>query len=203
MIIKNLDEFINTPIKGVIHIGAHRGEEKSWYNDKNIKNVIWVEANPNYEYSIKQNVGEDLVIISAVGEEKKTVTFNIANNGQSSSVLEFGTHKKHHPEVSYVGKMEVQMDRMDNIIKEHNIDINDFNFINIDIQGYELQAFIGFGDLLKNFDYIYSEVNTGNVYDKCATVYDLDKYLANYNFIRVKEHITPFEWGDALYIKKD
>jgi FkbM family methyltransferase len=203
MIIKELSEYLTKDIRGVFHIGAHHAEEKNWYQQNNIKNVVWFEANPQYESIIKSKVGGDPVIISALGNENKMVNFNLANNGQSSSVLNFGTHSKHHPEVRYVNQFQVKMSRMVDLVKQYNLSIDDYNFINIGIQGYELEAFKGFENLLEKFDYIYTEVNTGNVYEGCATLDELDSYLSNFNFVRVTQHITPFEWGDALYVKNN
>ena len=37
----------NPNIKGILHLGAHLLEEKSDYDRFNIKDVIWVEGNPN------------------------------------------------------------------------------------------------------------------------------------------------------------
>lgn len=203
MIIQDLTQHIKNPIKGVFHIGAHHAQEKTWYNQNGINKVVWFEANPSYEGIIKQKVGTDLVIISAVGNYKGKVQFNIANNGQSSSILEFGTHKHHHPQVYYTNKIEVDINRISDLVIEHNINISDFNFINMDIQGYELEALKSFDNLLEGFDYVYTEVNTGNVYDGCATMNELDEYLSKFGFVRVVQDITPFEWGDALYVKNN
>jgi len=202
MLIQDLNEFIVKQIKGVFHIGAHIGEEKSWYNAHNVNNVVWFEANPNYENIIKNNVGNDLVIISAIGNETKKVNFNISNNGQSSSVLELGVHKNHHPDVNYIDNIEINMDTIYNLVNKFKLNIESFNFINIDIQGYELEALKGFGNLLHHFDYIYSEVNTADVYVNCSKIEDLDDYLKKFGFNRVAQHITNWEWGDAFYVKK-
>ena len=35
------------PLNGVIHVGAHRGEEVSYYEGLGAKKIIWVEPNPD------------------------------------------------------------------------------------------------------------------------------------------------------------
>jgi FkbM family methyltransferase len=202
MLITNLKSFFTTKIKGAVHIGAHHAEEKQWYTENNIEDVIWIDANPNYYQIIKEKVGEDLVIISGVGSENKKVKFNISNNGQSSSVLEFGTHSGSHPDVVYIDSMEIDVRTMEEIYKENNINPGNFNFLNMDIQGYELEALKGFGNLLENFNYIYTEVNTNEVYKGCPLLSDIDEYLSNFGFERVVTEITGWNWGDALYLKK-
>ena len=74
--------------------------------------------------------------------------------------------------------------------------------INIDVQGYELEVFKGGSDFLNHIDYIISEVNREELYKGCAMINEVDEYLSNYNFKRVKTCWDGGTWGDALYIKK-
>ena len=90
---------------------------------------------------------------------------------------------------------------MNTLLSENNINVNDYDFLNIDIQGAELLALKGFGDLLNNIKYIYTEINTNTLYKDCALVSEIDEYLFKYGFKRVETLMTEFEWGDALYIK--
>ena len=203
MLIENFKTHLTKTIRGCIHIGAHHGEEKKLYTENGINDIIWIEANPEYEQIIKEKTNnEDLVIIRGVGNKKRTVSFNISNNGQSSSILELGLHKIMHPDVYYVNSIEINEDRMVNIINEYKININNYNFLNLDIQGYELEAIKGFDDLILKFDYIYTEVNSSDLYKDCALITDIDDYLQNYGFVRVETLMTPYQWGDALYVKK-
>ncbi len=89
---------------------------------------------------------------------------------------------------------------MKNIIPDYNIP---FNFLNLDIQGAELKAMKGMGDYLKNFDYVYTEINDDHLYINCALVSDLDDFLLQYGLVRVETCWTDCKWGDAFYIKKD
>ena len=43
--LKSIIQNYNLKIKGVIHIGAHKGEKISKYLKNNIKNIILIEAN--------------------------------------------------------------------------------------------------------------------------------------------------------------
>ena len=204
--ILNYKEIINNSnvkVKGVIHIGAFYGQEKNTYNNLNIENVIWIDANPNYENIIRDNVGDDTIIITGIGNVNDILTFNVANNGQSSSFLEFGTHLEEHPGINFTEKINVPVKRMVDVINEYNISINDYNFLNIDIQGYELEAFKGFDNQLYNFDFIYCEVNVKELYLGCPLIEDIDNYLEKFNFKRVLTDITGHGWGDAFYIKNN
>ena len=58
------------------------------------------------------------------------------------------------------------------------------------------------GDYLNDIEYIYTEVNNDYVYINGALITDIDKYLSEFNFIRVETEFTPYNWGDAFYVKK-
>ena len=198
----NLQQHFNKPLKGAVHIGAHEGQEKKYYDHFGISPIIWIDANPQYENILKSQHPTDIVIISGVGSENKIEKFNIANNGQSSSFLNLGTHEQEHPYVNFINEIEIEIKTMTQLIEENNIEINNYNFLNVDVQGYELEVFKGFGDYLNNFDYIYCEVNEDYLYKECALISDIDLYLAKFNLERVETFMTQHKWGDALYVKK-
>ena len=55
---------------------------------------------------------------------------------------------------------------------------------------------------LKYVDYIYTEVNTEEVYKNCDKMEDLTNYLSNFGFKLVDACIyKQFGWGDGFYIK--
>ena len=78
-----------------------------------------------------------------------------------------------------------------------------YNFVNIDIQGYELEALRGMIKQLEYVDYIYTEINTSDVYKNCANAADLDRFLGGFGFRRVATKETDQGWGDALYSRKN
>lgn len=202
MLITDLKKHFNTPLKGAIHIGAHHGQEKGWYESNGIDPIVWIEANPEYEIGLKSKCPNDIVIISGVGSESKIETFKIANNGESSSFLELGTHEKEHPHINFVKDIKVQIRTMSDIILDNKINIDKYNFLNVDVQGYELEVFKGFKDYLSKFDYVYCEVNEDYLYQGCALISEVDEYLSKFNLTRVETFMTIHKWGDALYIKK-
>jgi hypothetical protein len=55
-------------------------------------------------------------------------------------------------------------------------------------------------------DFIVSEVNIEELYEGCCLIDDLDSYLLNFDFKRVKTILWDngsVGWGDALYIKNN
>lgn len=208
MLIK-LDLLINQfklKISGILHIGAHECEELSIYNQNGIptSSIIWIEANPEIIKKTKTKYPDLTIIESIVSDtDDQIVTFNVSNNGQSSSILELGLHKKYHPSIHYVDKFEGKTKTVKSLYNQYNIPNNFANFLNIDIQGAELLALKGMGNLLEYFDYLYLEVNTDYVYINCALIDEIDKYLDNFGFKRVLTHMTKCKWGDAFYIKNN
>ncbi len=189
----------NMNIKGVIHIGAHHGQEHSLYKSNGIKNIVYFEPLSSNFNILKNNVGEDSILYNcALGNVEGDVEMFVetANKGQSSSVLEPELHKRQYPHIVFDNKEIVPMKRLDDIGLS-----NDYNFINIDVQGYELEVFKGGEKTLENIDYIITEVNRDEVYKNCAKIEELDKFLNTYGFERVETTWDGITWGDAFYKK--
>lgn len=190
-------------IKGVIHIGAYQAEELPAYLECDVPHIIWIEALPNLAEDLKRRFMEDStqrVINAAISDNTEEVSFMVTNNQASSSILEFGTHLKHHPRVWEEKRIDVTTQPMVDIIPVYNINMLEYNFLNIDIQGAELKALKGMGDYLDMIDYLYLEVNEEEVYKGCALLPELDEFLKD--FKRVETDITRYNWGDAFYIRK-
>ena len=195
-----LKQKYNMDIKGIIHIGGHHGQEFKTYEENNISNVVFFEPVPTTFKILEQNVGDKAIIHNvALGNENKKIEMFIetANQGQSSSILEPGIHTRQYPHITFDSKLEVDMVRLDDFLT----DSNKYNFINIDVQGYELEVMKGAIITLENIDYIMSEVNRDEVYINCSKVDELDKFLAEFNFVRVETTWDGMTWGDALYVK--
>lgn len=198
--------------KNVLHIGASTGQEAEAYARQRMKNVVWIEALPSVHKRLlehlksKDTPTNHIAFCACVSnEDGKTVTFNeSSNDGQSSSFLELGTHKKHHPNVRYVRQHQMTTTRVDTLLKGPYL--NEWlpmgSFLNIDLQGAELLALKGMGDLIHRFDYAYVEVNTEPLYEGCALIGDIDKFLAEFGLMRLETKMTNWQWGDAFYSKR-
>jgi FkbM family methyltransferase len=192
--------------RGVIHVGANTGEERNWYKEQGFKQVLWFEPNISIFRELQENIkGYENNVAFNIGihDTLKNAKLHISNNaGQSSSILELGTHKQHHPSVHYIEDQEIKLMRMDNFLFLSGRDIKDFNFLNVDVQGVELNVIKSFGNMLGGLDYIYAEVNEEEVYKGCALITEIDYYVAQYKFERVDTCMTKNKWGDAFYVKK-
>ena len=191
----------NLQVRGVIHIGAHFGNENYAYRNHKIQNKMFFEPLPHTFEVLKKNITDDSILINlALGNSNEKVKMYVEreNQGQSSSILKPKLHTFQYPNIKFKEMIEVDMVRLD----DFEFDRSKYNFINIDVQGYELEVFKGAKKTLESIDYVMSEVNRGELYENCAMVTDLDKYLGRYGFERVETTWDGGSWGDAFYIKK-
>jgi FkbM family methyltransferase len=187
-------------INKILHVGAHECEEMQSYRSYvNDHDIVWVEAIGNKADFCKRKYPDTTVVNAVVSDNVEEVKFNVSNNVQSSSILEFGLHEQYHPTVKYVNHFHATTVRLDTILDALNFRPN---FLNLDIQGVELRAMKGMGNYLEHVDYIYTEVNDADVYIGCDRITDIDVYLAGFDFHRVETRwCGDFKWGDAFYIK--
>jgi len=190
----------NIKFKGILHVGAHECEELNNYVSYISKDqILWVEAMEDKVKLCKDRFPGVKIEHAVISDKIEKVTFNISNNGQSSSILDFGLHSHFHPEVVFVNSIEMETKLLKDIICNHDID---YNFINLDIQGVELRALKSMEEYLHKVDYIYTEVNSDYVYKDCDLVTELDDYLNKFEFTRVETSwMGDCLWGDAFYIK--
>jgi FkbM family methyltransferase len=199
--LEKLKEKYDLNIKGVLHIGAHFGQEYSTYEKMGIKNTMFFEPLPHTFEKLKQNIGDKAILVNtALGDMDGEIEMNVEhrNQGQSSSILEPVIHLKQYPHIRFEDKETVKITKLDNFIEDHE----KYNFINIDVQGYELEVFKGGKEYLNHIDYIMTEINRDEVYKGCPRVEELDEYLGNYGFQRVETTWDGGTWGDGFYIKK-
>jgi len=184
-------------ITGVIHIGAHYGEEYGIYTKANIEKMQFFEPlSSNYEELIK-NIPSNICHKTALGNYVGTATMNVEKNnkGQSSSLLEPVLHLIQYPHIEFNTTETVNITTLD------SFNLSGYNLINIDVQGYELEVFKGAEKTLPSIDYIITEVNRQEVYKNCVRIEQLDEYLSAFNFSRVETSWDGITWGDALYVK--
>jgi len=197
----------NIKIKGIIHVGAHKLEEYESYKNCGINKVVWIEGNDELielgkQKLIENNAQEQILLNYLVYDQDDVeLDFNITNNTESSSILQFGKHKQYYSYIDFVKVLKKTTKTLKSIIEENKIDLNFYNMLNLDLQGVELRALKGLGELIKNFNCIYTEINDDSIYIDNDYVADIDSYLNQYGFKRAETFMLSEKWGDALYIK--
>jgi hypothetical protein len=201
-VIRTLNQH-NIDVHGVLHIGAHECEEMALYNQMNISpnNIIWIDGNSDKVNWARTRGIPNVYHALITDMDDKEIEFHITNNGQSSSILELGTHSIHHPHIHYIETRKEKGITIDSFYERNGIDAKKYDFWNFDIQGAELMALKGATNALDIPKALYMEVNMEELYKGCGLLSDMDNYLSVYGFKRVLTKMTEHQWGDALYLK--
>jgi FkbM family methyltransferase len=192
--------------KYILHIGADECQERDEYNKNGFpnKNIFWIEGNSKTVDRIKISNSNINIYDGLVSDkDNDEVEFIITNNNQSSSILELEEHLNAHPGIYETDRYKKKTITVDTLMNTLGIDMGLIEFINIDIQGAELLALKGMKKVLRFAKYLYLEVNIRHLYKNCALITEIDSFLTEYGFERKETDITPWGWGDAIYVKKN
>ena len=186
----------------IAHFGAHHGQEVDSYLKNNFTEIHLFEPQLSCFSVLKKKFCQHKAITLhnfALGSHTETSVLNLGSgDGQASSILKPGLHAELYPYIEFTDSENIEIKRFD------ELGLNNVRFLNIDIQGFELEALQGCEKFLGNkIHYIYTEVNRKHVYKNCALIQEIDQYLEKFDLVRVQTKwwnmLTP--WGDAFYIK--
>lgn len=212
MTLSSLMDRFDLDISGVVHVGAHLGEEALSYSEAGIANVWWIEGNPDIIEALTTHVEryDQKVVCALVYDcDDAEVPFHVTNyKSLSSSIFEFGTHRQVSPDVYFVETKSLRGCTLDTIVRNNGI--AGCNFLNMDLQGAELVALRGATTLLESIDYVFTEINVDELYKGCARLPEMDAFLGDRGFERVATQMAGAErpgqpnwtgWGDAFYMR--
>lgn len=220
-----LKEF-DVKISGLIHVGSHEAGEIEVYSQLGIQNVLLIEANP-YRF---RNLVETLTVgrvntncsplqykqlpehlakitkqykacnYAIVDKDIETVTLHLSSSdGGMDSIYNINEEGSSRSWCRYsvVGRVDVPAITLDTLMKEST----EYNFLNIDVEGAELDVLKGSEKLLKHIDYIMLETQDIQRFHNTPTSKEIDQFLTSHGFIKRKYFDTTMSWGDAFYIK--
>ena len=200
---QNILQMMNS--NGVLHIGAHRGSERYFYDFLG-KNVIWVEANPFIFKELKKNLME----FKYQSCFKALLDFFLASNDNaSSSIFDFSENFKNNKiyfqnkkrNIEMKNKIKLTTNTLDNLILENNINIKSFDHWVVDVQGAELDVLKGSEESLKYCNSMVIEVSTDKFYEKGTLFSEIELHLNNNNFYVFKKPSRNHE--DVLFLRKN
>lgn len=194
-------------VTGIVHAGAHTGEETEMYARLTSGTVVYIEAHPDTYLQLKQKLEgrPNFVAVNCAACDKDgPVIFRKTSVVYSSSILPLKEHLKMAPKCVEIGQVKVEGKMIDTILKEMGLHSSTFNFLNLDTQGAELMVLKGASNLLPYIQAINTEVNMKELYEGCVLIKELDAFLEDRGFIQT-ELVTPFNpsWGDAFYVRKN
>lgn len=197
-------EFFMRQSSGILHIGAHEGQEANFYDSLQIP-VVWVEANPEIFTSLVTNLKKypnqsAVNYLLAADDQQGRDFFTTNNGGHSSSMFPLSPG---HAWTGLVNTDTFKLDtsRLDS--KFSSNDLGDLDFWIIDTQGAELEVLIGAGQLLVNCcKYLLVEISQGDFYQGGAAYKDIREFLAERNFVPIYSPSHPHEEVMFLNLSK-
>jgi FkbM family methyltransferase len=204
--IKKLLQIQGIKPRGVIHVGAHEGEELADYLSIGFKRILFIEANPLVFQKLQANTkGHASVYLAnvAVSNHSGKVILNVTSMDQSSSILPLKLHQQIYPMIQVTNTVEVPARTLDELLPELGLDPADFNFLHLDIQGAEYLALQGAENTLRGIEAINTEVNFAELYAGCGLITQLEEHLGARGFNRIAL-ARPYHptWGDAFYVRR-
>jgi FkbM family methyltransferase len=182
---------------GIFHLGAHRGEGApvyEWFGKK----VIWVEANPIIFQDLKDNLikHKEQKAYQALlhNKDNEKIDFYLSSNDYaSSSIFEFGELSVgpkslwSNKNLKYVSKKILITTTIDTLVSKNSIDIQNYNYWVMDLQGAELLSLNGAHRSLDFCKFLYIEVSNGQVYKNGAQWTDVKSFLEKKGFNAMSE----------------
>ena len=205
--IKELCVKYNVNVKGVIQIGAHKGQEvKQFLSLKPKPNkILLIEANPCFAEKLREQYKEESrikVVSCAIYHLNGQTTLNIAaDDGRCSSLLPLKIITELYPDIKKTDEVVVDCKRLDTLLEEMNEIVSDYNYLNMDIQGGEYFALLGASNLLKHIDAIFTEISYSELYDGYVLEPQLTAFLNKNGFVKREEQLLHPVWGDAFYVR--
>jgi len=203
-----LDEGVD-PV-GIVHIGAHYGQEAAHYRQYVGEKVAWVEAHPDYFAKLCDNpeLGGQRALNACISNVTgETVDFYITKDEFASSMLKPEFHQIQNPHAPVTGTIKVETityeDFLGTISNEDYALFMEANVLVLDVQGAEMMALEGMGYAgLAQFDAVTTEYSTVEFYEGGPRLGDLDRFLEAQGFDRVFPNDDQvIIHADALYVR--
>ena len=191
-------------MKGVVHVGAHHGEEVPDYFAAGRNPIHLFE--PQFLQSIEYSgvFYHRFALGDFSGEFDLNIPYHLqASEGmdtQSASLLDVIPERAR--EIGWTPKpskvIRVPVTRFDEWALPYRYERGSCDFLRIDVQGFELQVLWGFGEYLSDFDDIVVECSSPPIYRGGYSAEAVESFLTERGFTRlspIKAH------GDVSYTR--
>jgi FkbM family methyltransferase len=177
-------------IKGIIHVGANDGGERTLYNNYDIS-VIYIEPIPAIFDKLKKNIdldiqsGKKYIALNylIVDKDDEVFDFKISkNNGLSSSIYDFKDVTKLFRGLEMVDSLKIHGITLATAIEKEGVNIKNYDAMIIDTQGSELLVLSGAKKIISNFKYIMTEVADFEAYAGCCVLRDIEEFMGENSF---------------------
>jgi FkbM family methyltransferase len=201
---------------GVVHVGAHEGQEVASYLRAGCARIVLVEANPEHCATLRERFAgtpEVTVLEYAVSDVSGPAELRLhasrSGDTQASSLLalkrfaDAGTLRA-------VGSVPVTAITLDELFPRHGLDPAQHELLVVDVQGAEAHVLRGAAATLPLLRAVLCEVELVELYDGAPPEEEIVATLAAAGFARTDRLYYEFAdvrgqrgvaWGDGLFVR--
>ena len=192
-------ERLNVHIKGIIHVGMWDFVEYGCYTKLVGNNVIGIEANPQVYKDMSKPVADKwgFKCFNEFLSDKDKEVRDFYFAGEGSSLY------KGQPQWNKNVSIKVQTKTLATVIEENNIDMNGYDFLNIDAEGAEFDVLKGFEKYLDYINVIDLETSYDDRHRSGADHNTIVQWLSERGF-ELKEMSDSYQsqnWGDSVFAR--
>ena len=192
-------ERLNVHIKGIIHVGMWDFVEYGCYTKLVGNNVIGIEANPQVYKDMAKPVADKwgFKCFNEFLSDKDKEVRDFYFAGEGSSLY------KGQPQWNKNVSIKVQTKTLSTVIEENNIDMNGYDFLNIDAEGAEFDVLKGFEKYLDHINVIDLETSYDDRHRSGADHNTIVQWLSERGF-ELKEMSDSYQsqnWGDSVFAR--
>lgn len=187
-------------VRGIIHVGAHVGQEYDDYNSFFYKDIPihWFEPQRDVFENLVRNLrscNNNYFYNFGLGSSHGTIPFwrDRGNEGQSSSFSQPEKHNEIYPHITFESHEFLDVRTLD------TFNITEANVLVLDVQGFELEVLKGSIGTLDFIDHVFCEVNSDKIYSDSPSVDELNSFLSERGFSLKEIWWTDGGWGDGYW----
>jgi FkbM family methyltransferase len=175
--------------KGVIHVGANRGQERELYAAYGL-NVIWIEPIPEVYNELNTLISscpnQKAFCYLVTDVDGREYLFHVSNKGGgASSIYDLAGHKELWPDVTYTETIALKSITLPSLMRKEQLDIAGYDVLVLDTQGAELLVLKGAASLLPHIKYVRAEAADFEAYAGCCKLDELDDFFKEHGFRRI------------------
>ncbi len=201
------DRIPRDEINTIVELGSRDALDAIWLSYIFDAEAYAWECHPDLWLKMKENISHfDRVhmVDKAVWSEDTTLDFFPVTNGNvgASSCFEADNEVEGAPHLEQT-KITVEAIRLDDWANKNNI--SNIDLLVMDLQGAEVEALKGAGDLLNNVKYIITEGCVQPFYQGAPHIDDITEVLENYGFSLVDDNMDTWQadelQGDFFFVR--
>jgi FkbM family methyltransferase len=204
------------PRTGVVHVGAHHGQEVPSYLQAGFERILLIEANPDACRVLHERFDSTpgvTIVNCAVSDQDGTFELQLhtsrSGSVEAASLLTMKRLGEIVKTMHTPTSVQVPTFQLDNLFAREALRPEDYTLMSLDIQGAELMALSGADGLLGHLQGLIVEVSVIEMYEGGATEAQIVEHLEARGFHQGQpiyhtlydEESTFPAWGECLFLR--